>query len=168
MADGNEIADEGMIEIIPIHFDVPGHQIPLSTFIATAEQTEAVIGSLNRELFDGNLKYELFVLPPEEGTFLSRLGFVLLAGYGVVWSFTESDVGAAFIKGLTTQAPAYWAEMVGTEFRDKLIDSPDSEEAEADEEQVAKRRYESRIISEATKSFLQTNISDLEAIGVTP
>lgn len=157
------------IEIIPIHFDVPAHQIPLSTFIRTAEQTEAVIRSFNRQLFDGKLRYELFVLPPEEGTFLSRLGLVVLAGWGTVWSFTESDIGKAFIKGLTTHEPAYWAEMAGTSLRQQIVNpAQGAEMGRSTDEQAIKCKYEAVIVAAATKSFLQKDVAELEAVGVAP
>jgi len=168
MAGETERIDRRAIETISIHFDLPGHQIPLSTFIRTAEQTEAVIRSLNRELFDGNLRYELLVLPPEEGSFKSKLGFVLLGGWAVLWSFTESDVGKAFIKGLTTHEPAHWAEQVGTGLRDALIDGAEAAAPEGDEpDEEAKCQFGARIVTEATKSFLQADVSELEQVGVT-
>lgn len=168
MAGETERIDRRAIETISIHFDLPGHQIPLSTFIRTAEQTEAVIRSLNRELFDGNLRYELLVLPPEEGSFKSKLGFVLLGGWAVLWSFTESDVGKAFIKGLTTHEPAHWAEQVGTGLRDALIDGAEAAAPEGDEpDEEAKCRFGARVVTEATKSFLQADVSELEQVGVT-
>jgi hypothetical protein len=95
------------IGLIPIHFDVPGHYLPLGTFIETAIETRAVIDTFNREVFDGKLEYQLLVLPPNEGSFLTNLGLVLLAGWTTVWTFTESDIGQAFIKGLTKHDPAH-------------------------------------------------------------
>lgn len=163
-----ERTDGHAIETISIHFDVPGHQIPLSTFIRTAEQTEAVIRSLNRELFDGNLRYELLVLPPEEGSFRSKLGVVLLGGWAVLWTFTESDIGKAFIKGLTTHEPAHWAEAVGAGLREKLIGGAEAAAPAGDEPgEEAKCRYGAMIVAEATKSFLQANVSELEQVGIT-
>jgi hypothetical protein len=148
--------ERGVIEIIPIHFDVPGHEIPLSTFIRTAEQTAAIIWSFNREFFEGKLRYDLFVLPPEQGTFKSKLGIVLLAGWGVVWSFTESDIGKALIKELTTHEPSYWAEMIGADIRKQLIE-PSGHVAPKDESEDStdKCRFGAVIVSEATKSFFR-------------
>ena len=112
MADVHSSADP-IIGIIPIHFDVPGHYLPLATFVETASKTHSIIDAFNREIFDGKLQYDLLVFPPDEGSFKTKLGFALLAGWGVVWSFTQSDIGKGFIKGLTTHEPAYWAERAG-------------------------------------------------------
>jgi hypothetical protein len=157
------------IEIIPIHFDVDAHYVPLHTFVKTAENVEEIIESFNQRLFDGKLQYDLFVLPPEEGTFLSRLGFAIIAGWGMVWSFSESDIGKAFIKGLTTHEPAHWAEMAGAHIRQSLAEL--GEEADVDhsaDEQAVKRKCEAVIIAEAAKSFLQKDASELQAVGVDP
>jgi hypothetical protein len=157
--------EEGaQIEILPIHFDVPGHQIPLATFVRTAEQTEAVLRALNRELFDGQLQFELFVLPPEEGTFLTRLGVVLLGGWAIVWGFTESDVGKAFIKGLTDHEPAHWAEVAGKAAKTGIEHLASSWE----DRPTLDYEYETLIVKEATRAFLQQPNSVLERVGVTP
>lgn len=65
--------DDGAIEVLPIHFDVPEHFIPLSTFIETARETEAIINALNQRLFHGELNYRVVVIPPKEGSFLAYL-----------------------------------------------------------------------------------------------
>jgi hypothetical protein len=137
---------------------VPGHQIPLATFVQTSLQTEAVIAGLSRELFGGQLQFELFVLPPDEGSFLHRLGVVLAAGYAAILSFTESDLGKGIIKGLTDHEPAYWGEMVGKAAKNAI------------EQRLPPHphKYETTIVSEAAKSFLQKPSYDLERIGITP
>lgn len=158
------------IGIIPIHFDVPRHYLPLPTFIETAVRTRAVIDAFNRELYDGQLKYDLLVFPPEEGTFLSRLGVALLAGWGVIWTFTESEIGKRFIKGLTSHEPGYWAEIVGAYAKDKLLDSVKATGAASSKAPASPRvrcQYETTIITESTKSFLQGDREDLAQIGIT-
>jgi hypothetical protein len=159
------------IGLIPIHFDVPGHYLPLGTFIETAIETRAVIDTFNREVFDGKLEYQLLVLPPNEGSFLTNLGLVLLAGWTTVWTFTESDIGQAFIKGLTKHDPAHWAEAAGNYLREKVVE-PQSVVTGGEADNVAQvtRRgnFETIIVVESTKSFLQTDSSDLRRVGITP
>ncbi len=168
MTGETETTDGRAIETISIHFDLPGHRIPLSTFVRTAEQTEAVIQSLNRELFEGKLKFELFILPPEDGSFISKLGIVIFGGLTILWGFTESDIGKAFIKGLTLHEPAHWAELVGEELRETLIDGTEASPLETDEpDEDAKYQISARIVAEAAKSFLQTDLSELEQVGIT-
>lgn len=167
MAEAGKSVGESATRIIPIHFDVPAHQIPLSTFIRTARQTEAVIQSFNRELFEGRLKYAIFILPPEEGTFLSRLKLVILAGS--IWTFIESNIGTAFIKGLTDHEPAYWAEKAGTVIKEHFGGSAKGADVEDEgNDQAARCWYEATIVAEAAKSFMQKDIAELESIGVTP
>jgi len=146
---------DGALAILPIHFDLPAHAIPLDTFVRTAKQTEAIIASLNRELFDGKLQYEILVLPPQEGTFKSSIGVKLFAGWIAVWTFTESDIGQAFIRGLTLQEPAQWAEQAGSAIRGQIV-SDDEVNCHAAAE----------FLVDATKSFLQTDVAELETVGI--
>lgn len=142
---------------------MPGHEIPLATFIRTASETEAVIRALTAELLGAELQVELFVLPPEEGTFLQRLG-VLAVAWGAVWAFTESDVGKGFIKGLTGHEPAYWAEVAGKATRQAGEAALSVDEVH--HEQL--KKFEELVVVEATKSFLQKSASELERLGAPP
>lgn len=147
----------GAIQVFPIHFDVPGHALPLSTFVDTSLQTEGVIRALSNEIFEGQLQFEIVVLPPSEGSFLTRLGVVLLAGWGMVWTFTESDIGQAFIKGLTGNEPAHWAENAGAALRKSVA---------GDDDQEVQREAAGVIVCEATKAFLSTPNSELKRAGI--
>lgn len=151
------------IELIPIHFDVPGHEIPLATFIRTALETQAIIRSLNKELFDGAIQFELVVLPPEDGSFLQRLGVYIIAGWGVIWTFTESDIGKGYIKGLTGHEPSHWAEVAG-EATATTFESVVKGESSA----AYQKSFSALIICETTKSFLQKDTADLVRVGITP
>ncbi|HVI33222.1 hypothetical protein [Phenylobacterium sp.] len=140
---------------------MPGHEIPLATFVRTASETEAVIRAFTAELLGAELQVELFVLPPEEGTFLQRLGVIALA-WGAVWAFTESDVGKGFIKGLTGHEPAYWAEVAGKAAREAGEAAITAAEAHHEQQ----KKFEELVIVEATMSFLQKPTAELEDIGV--
>jgi hypothetical protein len=163
----NDIEDP-IIGLIPLHFDVPGNYLPLKTFVETANQTRAIIEAFNCELFEGSLRFEVFVLPPEEGSFKTKLGVALCGFCGVVWAFAGSDIGKAFIKGLTTHEPAYWAEKVGGSIREQLIESHGSANlVEKAARSQLRQRFETAIISESTKSFLQADNTDLRRVGIT-
>jgi hypothetical protein len=165
-----DIAVDPPIGIIPIHFDVPVHYIPYSTFTETASRTRAVIDAFNRELYDGQLEYEFLVFPPEEGTFRARLGIALAAGCcGLVWTFSESNIGRGFIEGLTNQTPEHWAKVVGKSVRDKIA-AMFKEGDTAPKAGTADRvrcQYGATIITESIKSFLQTDQTDLGRVGIT-
>ncbi len=162
---------DGALAALPIHFDLPAHAIPLDTFVCTAEQVAVIIASLNRELFDGKLKYEILVLPPQEGTFKSSIGVKLFAGWIAVWTFTESDIGQAFIRGLTLKEPAQWAEQAGSAIRDQIVSNNDDETigetVDASTDDKAKCHAAAEFIVDATKSFLQTDVAELETVGIT-
>ncbi|MDO8900445.1 MAG: hypothetical protein Q7V15_03735, partial [Phenylobacterium sp.] len=152
------------IQVLPIHFDVPGHAIPLATFVRTSAQAEAVIRSLNRELFEGRLAIEVVVLPPEDGTFLARLGVILGAGVAAIAWFVESDVGKGFLKGLTEHEPAYWAEQLGKGVRSSTQSIVETSEAH----HSAEREYGELLVSEMAKAFLRKDNDELARAGITP
>ena len=145
--------------ILPLHFDVAANYLPLRTFTQTAQQTELIIAAFNRELFGSQVTYELLVLPPDGGTFKGPDFYVvLLAGWGVIWSFTESDVGKAFIKGLTKYEPAHWSEEVGAYLRAKLV--------VAEDDAKTKQDFATKVVVEMTKSFLQANEQQIQSAGI--
>lgn len=160
---------DGALAILPIHFDLPGHAILLSTFVRTAEQAARIIASLNKELFAGELEYKVLVLPPQEGSFKSKIGIFLVGGWAAVWSFTESEVGRAFTRGLTTQEPAQWAEKIGSAIRKQIVpdvkDDNNLNEVLSDEE--SKCLASAEFLVEVTKSFLQKDVLELGELGVT-
>lgn len=171
MQEKSSLNKDGALAILPIHFDLPAHAIPLNTFVRTAEQAATIIDSLNRELFDGKLKYEILVLPPQEGSFKTKIGVFLFGGWIAVWSFTESDIGKAFIRGLTLREPAQWAEQAGSALREQIVS--DDEDTTADEVDAAPEDDEVKchaaadFLVDATKSFLQTDVAELESAGIT-
>lgn len=152
------------IQVLPIHFDVPGHAIPLTTFVRTSAQTEAIIRSLNRELFEGRLAIEVVVLPPEDGTFLARLGVILGAGFAAIAWFVESDIGKGFLKGLTDHEPAYWAEQLGEGVRSSAEALVEAGEVQ----RPAESEYGALLVSEMAKSFLRKDNDELVRAGITP
>jgi len=175
--------EDGSIDVLPIHFDVPDHYIPLRTFIDTASHAEEVIASLNAEWFSGELEYEVVVIPPKPGTFLIGLGIAVVAITAAGWKFLHSDVGKAFIRGLTGEEPAHWGEQAGRRIREKIkkpvsnIKAPPELESDitdvkaiepADKEVAVQKASTSIILVESTKSILVKEVSELRRIGIDP
>jgi hypothetical protein len=163
------LSEEPILGLIPIHFDVPGHYLPLATFVDTANQARAAIDALNRELFEGELEFEFYILPPEEGSFKTTLA-VVLATVAAISHFAETSYGKALIKGLTGQEPAYWAEQAGALVRQQVAEAlHESAVVEKEAETLRSRQqFETTIITESTKSFFQKDVADLRCIGITP
>lgn len=153
--------ESGATEIIPFHFDVPGNYLPLRTFLETASQAEAVVTSFNDKFFEGKLQYELLVLPPEPGTFLSK--FAILVVLGGLWHVLESDMGKAFVKGLTGYEPAHWTEIAGERVREKLV-LKDTTSAEKNDE--LQRHSEAIIVAESVKGFFKKDNEELTKVGI--
>ncbi|MBY3320390.1 hypothetical protein [Rhizobium laguerreae] len=96
---------EGSSDCQYFHFDVEDHHLKLETFIQTTDSARKVVASLNDNLFNKSLQYELIVLPPEEGSFLTKLAIWVSAGTAGILGFLNSDIGAAYVDGLTGKPP---------------------------------------------------------------
>jgi hypothetical protein len=149
------------MEFIPLHFDVPDHSLPLDDFITSANSAKAIIENFNKELFEGKLKYRLMVLPPKEGTFLETLGIVLCSGIGVAWAFLLSDIGKAYIKGLTGYEPTHWARQAGEWTKEHL-----KNDTVQKQQQLEKQKQISIIIVQITLGFFKKEPDTLRKLGV--
>jgi hypothetical protein len=137
-------------EII-LHFDVPEHYIPLNQFIDTARSAQDIIESFNKEFFEGKAKYEIWVRTPEPGG-LTEVLAVIFTCMTSVWAFLCTDIGRAYIKGLTDQDPTYWADQLGKKTRQLS--------------EIDKQRLCAIIIAMMVTGFLQRDTPDLEKIGL--
>ena len=93
MVNSEATSEQPIIGLIPLHFDIPGIACRLPRSSDTANQTRAVIDAFNRDVFAGELQFEFFVLPPEEGSFKTRLAVALLAA-GVVFGNSPKAIWA--------------------------------------------------------------------------
>lgn len=62
-----------------IHYDVDDHFIPMSDFLVAANAAQKIIDDLNRQILGGKLRYQLVIIPPEDGTFLKTIGIIATA-----------------------------------------------------------------------------------------
>jgi len=82
----------------------------VKTLIAISQATLDLVQSISDNLFDGDLRYQLVVLPPENGSI--KWSYVLWVAGGLL-TFVNTDVGKGFVKGLTDKEPGVWAEQLG-------------------------------------------------------
>jgi len=166
------ISPRDAIEVLPVHFNVPVDYVSVETFVKTAESVNGVITAINDKVFEGALQYELLILPPEAGTFKSRLGVWIRRGgiaVGALWAALESDMGKEFVKGLTGHEPAHYAESAGQSLRQMGGFSGEVAEGELGDAENLERircKAEAAIIVETTKAFLEQNQQSLEAVGL--
>jgi hypothetical protein len=111
---------EHPVDPLFIHFDVEGHFLRLNTFIQTAESARNIIMALDVTFFEESLEYEFVVLPPEDGSFLTKLALWVTGGVGAIFTFLNSDIGVAYVEGLTGRPPVEWAQEFGQKQRDGL------------------------------------------------
>jgi hypothetical protein len=89
-----------VIQEICLHFDVPEHHLSLDDFISYAKNTRSIIDNFNKEVFSGKLEYKLLVLPPGPGSFLKKMGLVILGVPTLLLTDVVGDIGKGFIEGL--------------------------------------------------------------------
>ena len=160
------------------HFDLSAHSLPLKQFVDTAHASQTILDDFNEQIFDKKVKYELHVLPSEEGGFIEALGVVIMVG-GALWSALSTDIGKAYFKGLMGQEPDEWVEKLGEKTRKWLNRKKSAETtSDADALPVVKTPIEAELITEEKRdtevlvefliSFLGANIDKLEQVGFTP
>ena len=178
-------SNDRSIEVLPIHFDVPEHFIPLRTFVDTASHAEEIVASLNAEWFAGELEYQVVVIPPKSGSFLIGLGVAVVAITAASWKFLHSDVGRAFVRGLTGEEPAHWGEQAGKRVRECLgkkpqTDEPTTDAAVPDDERIIPLELVKNVLAVQKAStsiilvdrrgpvILVKDVSELRRVGVDP
>lgn len=185
----DELADE-----LIIHFDVNDHHLSLDTFIVTADSARRVVEALDRTFFQGELALDIMVLPPDEGSFVTRLAIVLgstgvfLSGSALIIekaiSLVESDVGAAYVEGLTGKAPEDWARDLGKTHRVVLdeksalparegqdaetapLDADTPEDLGIDTERSEACRPILQLVSSMARGILEASNEALQKIGM--
>ncbi|MFA7275853.1 MAG: hypothetical protein WC043_03515 [Pseudobdellovibrionaceae bacterium] len=139
--------------LISLHFDVPEHHIPLSQFIDSAKSAQEIIDNFNQEFFENCIKYEVRVITPQKGGVIELLG-IGVAGYILekCWNFLESDIGKAYIKGLTSHEPTYWAEQLGKKTKELA--------------EIDKKKLLTAVLALMVMGFLQKDTADLQKTGL--
>ncbi|MBY5516175.1 hypothetical protein [Rhizobium leguminosarum] len=156
--------DDGS-DVLYLHFDVQNHHLKLETFIETADSARKIVATINEGFFHNSLHYELVVLPPDEGSFLTRLAIIFSAP-AAVFTFVNTDVGAAFIDGLTGKPPVEWAKQMGQttgETAGKLYEALTREEKQ---ESKAACQVSANMVVAMTRGVLEKETLELRKIGM--
>ncbi|NCC51126.1 MAG: hypothetical protein EOM20_07920 [Spartobacteria bacterium] len=105
-----------------IHYDIENHFIPMSDFLTASNAAQKIVDDLNKKILGGQLRYQLVVIPPEEGTFLKTVGIwtVKIAVAGVVLPIAGGLSLGAF-KALSGNTPEYYGERYTEALRDMTV-----------------------------------------------
>lgn len=152
-------------QLLPIHFDVPRHVIPLQAFIETAENAGRIAEVINQELFGGSFTLEIVIVPPEEGSFLSKLGIVATAVSIFVAGAIVSGPLGDFGSGIFEEIVSKDASDVGKELV-QSVRSAFEELTSSSEDREAKCVAASVVTVAAVKWILQEDNEELEALPV--
>lgn len=152
-------------QLLPIHFDLPRHVIPLQTFIDTAENAGRIAEVINQELFGGSFTLEVVIVPPEEGSFLSQLGIVVTAvGAFIVGAIVSGPLGD-FGSGIFEEIVSKDASDMGKELV-QGVRSAFEELSSDSEDREAKCVAASVVTVAAVKWILQEDNEELDVLPV--
>lgn len=158
--------------VIPLHFDVPEHHLPLNQFIDAAKSTQAIIDNFNQEFFENKLEYQIHVITPKEGGLIELLQIIVPVA-APIWAFLYTDIGKAYIKGLTGKEPSFWAKIAGEKTKAYLLDEngrkPEKqveEKKKPPEFKQEEQKAASIIVVQMTLGFLQREPDELRKLGV--
>jgi hypothetical protein len=105
-----------------IHYDVENHFIPMNDFITASNAAQKIVDDLNKQILGGKLRYQLVVIPPEDGTFLKTVGIWTLKATvaGVVLPIVGGLSLGAF-KALSGNTPEHYGERHTEALRDMTV-----------------------------------------------
>ncbi len=146
-------------ELFLVHFDVfdrekevEEHSLALETFVVTAQSVEEILKDFNEKFFEGKFEIQVFVLPPEDGSFLKKLlvkikklGWAATTVVVVVnqtAQFLDTTIGKALFKRVFEHEPTWFIENFGK--------SPEA----------------SKKIIQGTKNFLENPNDELTKNGI--
>lgn len=105
-----------------IHFDVENHFIPMNDFLTASTSAQKIVDDLNKQILGGQLRYQLVVIPPEEGTFLKTVGIIVTAtvlNAAVVPIASDYVLGA--FEGIAEHKPSDYGQDHGRALRDLTV-----------------------------------------------
>jgi hypothetical protein len=152
-------------DIIYLHFNtLDDHTFPLNDFIKSAQATNKIIQDINTHIFQGSLDYELVVIPPKDGTFLTRLGVYLKVATAAAIFINQSSqllerqVPIAFVEGLTGKTPVELARDFGKDISQAL----------ASNDTKVPTEFVGHVLGECARGFLEKPEDLLNSKGITP
>lgn len=146
-----------------LHFKVDDHTLPVDDLVKSLIGVKKVIANLNKELFQGKVKYQLVAFPPQKGTFLESLALyiyenkeVIGAGFGATVAFLETEIGKGLCKGLTGKEPRQIVEETAKATVTNL-----SELA-----QEHKKTFIAATLATSAACFLTKSSSEIKSLGL--
>lgn len=107
-------------QILNIYLGQDKHYITLEEMSKIIQSVNNIGDSLAKKLFINSSKEYFVVYPYEKGSFKIRIGIVGTAVLAMIGWLGESDLGKAFVKGLTGNETPYYAEKAGELLRDAI------------------------------------------------
>lgn len=169
---------------LPIYYDVPENRIRLETFFGVADQYQRVATNLVLEHLGVHTELRFYVYAPEAGSFIQKLGIVVIAGLGGWLGTGASEITRGFVEGFSGKTPEAWAYEVGQSLRESIRANevkttgetpPETElldegppEIEILDEATLQAAEVTAAIGEAAEAFVSTPTDELIERGYAP
>jgi len=145
------------LNVITTHFNTEENFIDFPSFVEAVLCIQNIANDFKKHYFPSLEDVTIEILPPEPGSFKLKTA-LKIGGYslGTLWGATQvldSDVVKAYIKGLTGNEPAYYAEIAGKSTRNAFVNTQDEYKAET------------LLITDVTKGFIEAPNAQLGIIG---
>lgn len=109
------------MEKLYIHFGLDNHFLPMEDFIISSKSTAIILDDLNKQIFNGKIKYELVIIPPTDGSFLQAIGIIVTLGATYVVAPIAQDYVLGLYEGISDHKPSYHGKNHGKALRDLAI-----------------------------------------------
>ena len=101
--------------VLPVHFDVPEHYVPLHDFIEVAKGIEIVSQNLASKIFREKVFISVVVLPSDEGSLKENIGMLILGSF-LALTFVNDD----YLEGLIGRDPKEIRREAGVNTREAI------------------------------------------------
>jgi hypothetical protein len=96
------------------------HLLPVSNFLQASKSAVTIIDRLNQQILGGRFEYELFIVPPEKGSFLKKIGIIAAAGTVIATPIIQDYALGAF-EGITGNRPSHYGRNHTEALRDLAV-----------------------------------------------
>lgn len=145
---------------IPIHFDIENniHYLDFNDFVHFSNNINNIISEFSDTVFGEPFEYKVVILPPEDGSFLNKLGLIVLVSSGWV---VNNGFGGGLIEGLTGNNLEHYGNKGGELIRDLTIGF-----LEKDTSEMVDLDLDNKKLIAAKNQFYEICINDKKYLGV--
>ena len=106
-------------EKLYINFKQENNYMSIADYEQVLKTTKTIFENITQDIMNIGSDVELIVYAPQKGCILTIFGISI--SVCAIFKFLESDMGKAFVKGLTEHEPSYWTGQFGKLIRTLIV-----------------------------------------------